>query len=154
MRGFSLNNQIKGNLITTKGNIKSMGASMIGIKATIENAGSELVLMAIGDEDLPQSITKKFKKVSSSILFSSYISQLTANADIVFPVHDWLEQEGHYINSDGHILESKAALDAPEGTLSSEESLSKLATVLKVKKQKSWNGFPARMPWKSRPPLR
>ncbi len=134
----SLSNLLNGKLITTKGNINSMGASAIGIKDTINTNGSDLIIMALGDEELSQSFSKKFDKTPFSIIFSSYDSPLTANADIVFPVQNWLEQGGHFINADGHILESKAALEAPEAVISSEESLSKLAAVLKVKKQRSW----------------
>ncbi len=134
----SLSNLLNGKLITTKGNINSMGASAIGIKDTINTNGSDLIIMALGDEELSQSFSKKFDKTPFSIIFSSYDSPLTANADIVFPVQNWLEQGGYFINADGHILESKAALEAPEAVISSEESLSKLAAVLKVKKQRSW----------------
>ena len=135
---ISLNNQLNGKLITTKGNINSVGASAIGINNTGDIVGSELTIIALGDEELSQSFSKKFDKTPFSIIFSSYISPLTANADIVFPVQNWLEQGGHFINADGHIFETKAALEAPEAVISNEESLSKLANVLKVKKQRSW----------------
>ena len=134
----SLNNQLNGKLITTKGNINSVGASVIGINDTINIDGSELIMMALGDEELSQSFSKKFEKAPFSIIFSSYVSPLTANADIVFPVQNWLEQGGHFINMDGHILEAKAALEASEEVISSKESLIKLAAVLKVKKQQVW----------------
>jgi len=135
---ISLKNQLNGKLVTTKGNINSVGASAIGINNVENVVGSELTIMALSDEELSQSFSKKFDKAPFSIIFSSYISPLTANADIVFPVQNWLEQGGHFINADGHIFEAKAALEAPEAVFSSEESLSKLADDLKVKKQKSW----------------
>ncbi len=134
----SLSEQINGKLITTKGNINSVGASVIGINDAVNIDESELIMMALGDEELSKSFSKKFIKAPSSIIFSSYVSSLTANADIVFPVQNWLEQGGYFINADGHIFEAKAALEAPETVFSSEESLSKLAAVLKVKKQQSW----------------
>jgi len=135
---ISLNNQLNGKLVTTKGNINSVGASAIGINNTKNVVGSELTIIALGDEELSQSFSKKFDKTPFSIILSSYISPLTADSDIVFPVQNWLEQGGHFINADGHIFEAKAALEAPEAIFSSEESLSKLADALKVKKQKSW----------------
>ena len=49
-----------------------------------------------------------------------------------------MEQEGHYINADGHILEAKTALEAPDAVYSNEESLSKLAAALKVNIQNDW----------------
>ena len=134
----SLSDQLNGKLITTKGNINSVGASVIGINDTLNLDGSELIVMALGDEELSKRFSKKFEKTLFSIIFSSYVSPLTVNADIVFPVQTWLEQGGHFINSDGHILEAKAALEAPEAAISNKESLSKLAAALKIKKQKSW----------------
>jgi formate dehydrogenase major subunit len=142
----SLNNQLNGKLITTKGNINSVGAAIIGINDTLNINGSELLMLALGDEEVPQSFLIIFDETPFSIIFSSYISPLTANADIVFPVQNWLEQSGHFINMDGHILEAKAALEAPEAVISSEESLSKLAAALKVKKQRSWKEFTKETP--------
>jgi len=142
----SLNEQLKGKLITTKGNINSTGASLIGISETVENVDSEIAILAIGDEKLSQNFSKKFKKGISSIIFSSYISPLTANSDIVFPVQNWLEENGSFINSDGHILKSKAALEAPEGVFSNEESLSKLAKVLNVDKHDRWKDYLKKTP--------
>jgi len=134
----SLSEQLNGKLITTKGNINSVGASVIGINGTLVMDGSELILMALGDEELSQNFSKKFEKAPFSIIFSSYVSPLTANADIVFPVQNWLEQSGHFINSDGQIFEAKTVLVSPEAVISSKESLSKLAAVLKVEKQQDW----------------
>jgi len=118
----SLSAQLNGKLVTTKGNINSVGAFVIGINDTLNIDGSELIVMALGDEELSESISKKFEKTPFSIIFSSYASALTAKADIVFPVQSWLEQGGHFINSDGHILEAKAALKAPETAISNEKS--------------------------------
>ena len=86
--------------------------------------------MVLGDEELSQCTEQKFNKAASSIVFSSYVSALTVVADVVFPVANWLEQNGHFINFDGHILEEKAALLAPEGVFSNLEALEKLSAVL------------------------
>ena len=134
----SLNNKLNGNLITTKGNINSVGASSLGIDVSDSPENADVVILALGDEELSQSFSKKFENTPFSIIFSSYVSPLTASADIVFPVQNWLEQEGHYINADGHILEAKSALEAPDAVYSNEESLSKLAVALKVNKQNDW----------------
>ena len=143
---ISLNTLLNGKLITTKGNINSVGASMLGINNIATTDNSEVVLMALGDEELPQSFSRKFEKIPFSIIFSSYISPLTANADIVLPVQNWLEQGGHFINADGQILEAKAALEAPETVISNEESLLKLAAVLNIKKQQGWEEFVKKAP--------
>jgi formate dehydrogenase major subunit len=142
----SLNEQLKGNLITTKGNINSMGAALIGINKTVSDVNPGVVLMATGDEDLSQNLIKRLKKSSSSIIFSSYISPLTAKADIVFPVKNWLEDNGSFINLDGQVQESESTLEAPEGVLSGQESISKLAKALNIKKQDSWKEIVKKTP--------
>ena len=134
----SLNNKLNGKLISTKGNINSLGASLLGIDVSVAPESADVVILALGDEELSQSFSKKFENTPFSIIFSSYISPLTASADIVFPVQNWLEQGGHFINADGNILEAKAALSAKDAVYSSEESLSKLADALKVNKQSDW----------------
>jgi formate dehydrogenase major subunit len=134
----SLKDKLNGRLITTKGNINSVGASALGINISDDSENADVVILALGDEELSQSFLKKFEKMPFSIIFSSYTSPLTASADIVFPVQNWLEQSGHFISSDGHILEAKAALSAPKAVYSSEESLSKLAEILKINNQSDW----------------
>ncbi|MDO9546450.1 MAG: 2Fe-2S iron-sulfur cluster-binding protein [Pelolinea sp.] len=134
----SLNNKLNGKLITTKGNINSVGASSLGINISVSHESADVVILALGDEELSQSFSKKFESTPFSIVFSSYVSHLTASADIVFPVQNWLEQDGHFVNADGHILEAKAVLSAPDSVYSSEDSLSKLADALKINKQSDW----------------
>ena len=71
-------------------------------------------------------------------MFSSYVSPLTAGADIIFPVSNWLEQNGHIVNFDGHILEQKSALEAPQGVYSNEEAVNMLKKALDVKGKVVW----------------
>ena len=119
----------KAKILSTKGNINSVGAAALGYEASGDLSGN-LALMVLGDEELSQCTEQKFNKAASSIVFSSYVSALTVVADVVFPVANWLEQNGHFINFDGHILEEKAALLAPEGVFSNLEALEKLSAVL------------------------
>ena len=115
-----------------------MGAFLLGLNSFAANENSNVIILALGDEELSQSFAKKLEKTPFSIVFSSYVSPLTVNADIVFPVQNWLEQNGHYISADGHILDAKAALTAPDGVYSNEESLSKLANALNINTKSDW----------------
>ena len=134
----ALSTKLNGKLITTKGNINSVGASLLGINSSETPEIADVVILALGDEELSQSFSKKLEKPPFSIVFSSYVSPLTATADVVFPVQNWLEQDGHYISADGHILDAKAALSAPDAVYSNEESLSKLANALNIKNKSDW----------------
>ena len=132
---------LKAKIISTKGNINSVGASILGMNAVSEDEVPGVVVMALADEELTQSFSNIYEKVEKSVVFSSYVSSLTAAADVVFPVQNWLEQEGHYINIDGRILKAEKALEAPDSTLSNEMSFKKLAGELGLKVKSEWAGI-------------
>ena len=127
----------KAKIISTKGNINSVGAAALGYEASGDLSGN-LALMVLGDEELSQCTEQKFNKVASSIVFSSYVSPLTVVADVVFPVANWLEQDGHFVNFDGHVLAEKSALLAPDGVFSNLEALEKLSAILGVAGKLKW----------------
>jgi NADH dehydrogenase/NADH:ubiquinone oxidoreductase subunit G len=71
-------------------------------------------------------------------VLSSYVSPLTASADVVLPVKNWLEQDGHFLNMEGNLLTANAALEAPDGVLSTVDALEKLANSMDVKLASTW----------------
>lgn len=127
-----------GKFITTKGNINSLGAAQLGVNNPVDVANAEVVLLAVGDEDLSQQLMKKFEKGKNLVVMASYNSPLTANAAVVLPVMDWLEQDGHFINLDGHLLEGRAARTAEEGVLSNLDAFGRLAENLNIKLSANW----------------
>ena len=133
----ALSSAINATMLSTKGNINSVGAAALGFSST-EAVKSDLILMLLGDEELSQCTSQKFEKAEKRIVFSSYVSPLTSGADIIFPVSNWLEQNGHIVNFDGHILEQKSALEAPQGVYSNEEAVNMLKKALDVKGKVVW----------------
>ncbi len=129
---------MKAALVSTKGNINSLAAAQMDMDNDVDLAGVEMVVLAAGDEKFTQQFMKKFEKAPFMVMLSSYISPLTASADIVLPVTNWLEQDGTFLNIDGRLLNASAALKAPEGVLSSMDALSKLAEGLDVKLASNW----------------
>ena len=129
---------LKGKLVSTKGNINSLGASQLNMNNPVSVDEAEVVLLAAADEKLTQAQMKKFEKVPFLVVFSSYASPLTASADVVLPVMNWLEQGGHFLNFDGHVLEAHASLKADENVLSNSEAFGRLASVLNVKSKPAW----------------
>jgi formate dehydrogenase major subunit len=62
-------------------------------------------------------------------------------------VTTWAEQSGTYLNMDGRLQKAPKALDAPEGVLTSEEALMKVAETLDIKAQVDWKAsLTARVP--------
>ena len=125
-------------LLSTKGNINSLGASQLKINQPVDISDVEVVLMAIGDEKLSQTFLKKNEKVPFIVVFSSYASPLTAAADVVLPVMNWLEQDGTFLNFDGHQLKASAGLKAAENVLSNKDALGMLAEKLGMKISPAW----------------
>lgn len=134
----SLVDAVKGHITTTKGNINSLGAMQLGVNNPVKVDDADVVLIAAGDEELSQQFMKKFDKVKNLVVFSSYVSPLTANAAVVFPVANWLEQGGHFVNLDGHVMEAKAALMADESIFSNEDAFGKLLQSMNVKSSANW----------------
>ena len=134
----SLASHANGKLVTTKGNINSLGAVQLGVNNLVELKDADVVLLALGDEELTQQFMKKFEKAKNLVVFSSYVSPLTASAEVVLPVANWLEQGGHFVNFDGHVLEAKAALAADEGIFSNVDTFNKLAAHLDLNISTNW----------------
>ena len=129
---------LKASLLATKGGINSMGAAQMNMDNDIDFSGAEVVLLAAGDENFSQQFMKKFEKVPFLVVFSSFISPLTASAGAVLPVMNWLEQDGHFLNLDGRVLAASAALKAPQGVLSNVDAMSELAKNMNVNLASKW----------------
>lgn len=128
----------RGKIVTTKGNINSLGAVQLSVNNPLDLSNADVVLLALGDEELTQQFMKKFDKAKNLVVFTSYVSPLTASASVVLPVMNWLEQGGHFVNFDGHVLEAKAALAADEEVFSNVDTFSKLAAKLDLNTSANW----------------
>ncbi len=129
---------LKGKLVSTKGNINSLGASQLQVNNPVDLKGADMVLLAAGDEKLSQAQMKKFEGVPFLAVFSSYITPLTVAADVVLPVMNWMEQDGHFLNFDGHLLEAHASLKALDNVVSNADAFGKLAAKLNIKTSPAW----------------
>jgi len=129
---------VKGIFLSTKGNINSLGAAQLGINNSIEtiNAGSAIV--AVGDEELDEQLVSKLQEIPFLVILGSFTSDLTKSADVVLPVGNWLEQDGHFLTADGHLLESHAALSLSEKVLTNYDALFKLAEEMEVSFSSTW----------------
>ncbi len=124
--------------LSTKGNSNSLAAAQLDMDNNIDLSGVELVVLAAGDEKFSQQFMKKFDNVPFLVVLSSYVSPLTASAEALLPVKNWLEQSGHFLNLEGRLLSANAALEAPQGVLSTVEALDKMAAGLEVKLVPTW----------------
>ena len=125
-------------LIGVKGNANSMAAAQLGLEAPLNTDGIQSAFILLSDEEPSQKLTKALEEVPFVVAQAAYSSQLTANADVVLPVTLWAEQSGTYLSLDGRLQQAVKALDAPEGVLSSQEALQKIAETLSLEPDTDW----------------
>jgi NADH dehydrogenase/NADH:ubiquinone oxidoreductase subunit G len=128
------------NLIGVKGNANSMAAAQLGLEAAFTPNGYQAAFVMLGDEAPTQKLVKHLENIPFVVAQAAYGSQLTGNADVVLPVTIWAEQSGTYLSMDGRLQKAVKALDAPEGILTSQEALLKIAETLSIKPDMDWKG--------------
>ncbi len=135
---LALKEALNAALIGVKGNANSMAASQLGLDAPFKSNGYQSAFVMLGDEKPTQKLVKTLEEVPFVVAQAAYGSQLTGNADVVLPVTMWAEQSGTYLNMDGRLQQSVKALDAPDGVLTSQEALLKIADRLGIEPEKDW----------------
>lgn len=136
----ALGKQINAGLLSIKGEANSLAAAQLRLEKPFQLNGHQAVFVAVGDDTPSQRLTQRLEKAPFLAVQASYVSRLTAMADVVLPVQMWAEQEGHYLNLDGRLQKTSAALTAPEGVRSNVEALRQLAILL---------GAPVKADWQS-----
>jgi len=133
-----LSKHIKGSLISVKGDANSVAAEQYKLTGAFDPEGLKTVIVALGDDNASKAFTQRVEPVPFKIVLSSYISPLTAAADVVLPVGTWLEQEGHYVNVSGLVQKSAKAIEPKEGIVSAQAALEMLAAKLGVELDGKW----------------
>jgi formate dehydrogenase major subunit len=134
-------------LIGVKGDVNSMAAAQLGLEAPFKSNGFKSAFVLLGDEDPSQKLVKALEDVPFVVAQAAYSSQLTGNADVVLPVTMWAEQSGTYLNLDGRLQQAVKSLDAPDGVLTSQETLLKVAESLSIELDPDWKtSLMARVP--------
>jgi len=135
----SLSEMIKGSMVTLKGGANSLAAAQYNLDTALKVNGHQAAFIALGDEDPTEKFNALFEKVSFLAVQATYVSRLSARADVVLPVQNWAEQNGHYLNSDGRLQESIAAITGPAYAWSNQQVLESLAKKLGVEAKSDWN---------------
>jgi formate dehydrogenase major subunit len=119
-------------ILSTKGKANSLAASQYNLDQPFVVNGHQAVFVALGDEEPSQRLIQNLSNVPFLVVQASYVSQLTALADVVLPVEMWAEQEGHYLNLEGRLQKQNKILNAPEEVWSNETVFKAIATRLGV----------------------
>ncbi len=135
---LKLAEKINAKLIGVKGNANSMTAAQLELEAPFNNEGCLAAFVLLGDEDPSQKLVKTLDEIPFVVAQATYRSQLTGKANVVLPVTMWAEQSGNYLSLDGKIQKAVKALDAPEGVLTSQEALLRIAKNLSIEPNMDW----------------
>ena len=125
-------------LISVKGETNSLSAALLGLDQIFELNGQKAVYAAIGDSFVSKSIVERLSKAPYLVVQASYESKLTEQADVVFPVTVWSEQEGTFINLDGHIQKTTKVINAPETVRDNLAVISELAVQMNISLNSNW----------------
>ncbi|MGD0709067.1 MAG: molybdopterin-dependent oxidoreductase [Anaerolineaceae bacterium] len=129
---------LSASLVGVKGEANSLAAAQLGLEKTFKLDGHQAAYLALGDDEPSQQLLKKLEGVPFLVVQASYVSPLTAIADVVLPVGNWMEQEGHYLSLEGRLQEAHQAIKPAEDILSNEAALQAVAKKLDVKANDHW----------------
>jgi formate dehydrogenase major subunit len=125
-------------LLSVKGEANSMAAVQMRLEKTFQMNGHQAVYVALGDDTPSKRLVQRLEKAPFLAVQASYVSQLTAMADVVLPVEMWAEQVGHFVNLEGRVQETKQVLTPPENVRSNVAALETLAAQLGITLDANW----------------
>ncbi len=125
-------------LISLKGEANSMAAALLGLDEAFKLNGQKAVYVALGDDYASKSLVERVSKAPYLAVQASYESSLTEKADVVLPVTIWAEQDGHYLNLDGHTQQAQKSLTPPENVRDNLVVLSEVAMRMNMTTKSDW----------------
>ena len=144
---LTLADKLNAALIGVKGNSNSMAAAQLGLEAAFNPNGATSAFIALGDEEPTQKMVKALEEIPFVVAQAAYTSQVTGNADVVLPVTIWAEQSGTYLSLDGRLQKAVKSINPPEGVLTTQEALLKVAEALSISPDTDWKAsLMARVP--------
>ena len=135
---LALSKALDAALVGVKGNANSLAAAQLGLDKPFTINGCKAAFVMLGDEVPSQKLIKTLEDIPFVVAQAVYGSQLTGNADVVLPVTMWAEHSGTFLNMDGRLQYAGKSLEAPEGILTSQETLIRIADSLSIKPELDW----------------
>jgi len=125
-------------VISIKGQANSLAAYQYGLDKLFDAGGRQAVYLALGDDKPSERLLKRLEDAPFVAVQASYMSKATQVADVVFPTEMWAEQEGHFLNADGRLQESRRGLTSPPDVRSNAEVLSAVAKEMGLSLNGDW----------------
>ena len=125
-------------VLSVKGQANSLAASLLDLDSDLEIKRQQAVFIALGDDNPSQKLISSVENVPFVAVQASFVSQLTARADVVLPVEIWTEQKGTFLNLEGRIQTSQRALSAPDDIHANTDVLADLGKRLGLALDPDW----------------
>lgn len=125
-------------LINVKGKANSQAAAQYGLDVEFALDGRQAAFVALGDDRPSDGLVKRFEKAPFLAVQASYKSALTERADVVLPVENWAELEGHFLNLEGRLQKANRVLQPAPQVRSNAAALTALAEGLGFKTDTAW----------------
>lgn len=136
---LQLAEKVNAKMISLKGKANSLVAEQLKLNKPLALNGHKAAYLVLGDEEPSQGLTKKVENAPFLIVQACYQSALTAKADVVLPVTNWLEQSGYYVTSDGKVQFAEKSLQPPADVKTNKEVLLAIADKLKMVVNPVWD---------------
>ena len=126
------------------GQANSLAASRYTLDKPFTLQDQQVVFLALGDEKITPALLQKLDSRAELkirpflVVQASYVSPVTAMADVVLPVEMWVEQEGHFVNLEGRLLDVRRGLTPPAEVWSNTKALESIAARLGTPLDKEW----------------
>ncbi len=127
-------------VLSIKGEANSLAAYQYGLTQPFQLNGQQLVYLALGDDYASQRLLHRVAHAPFKVVQASYLSPATALADVVLPSEMWAEQEGHFLNLEGRLQETRRGLTPPGEVRSHVDILEAVAAQLDVSLDNDWWG--------------
>jgi len=125
-------------VLGTKGGANSVTAAQYQLDSPFALNGHQVIYAALGDEDPSEDWVSRLSNVPGLVLQASYVSPLMDKADVVLPVANFQEQDGHFVNLEGRLQTARHALQPAADVRTNVEALTGLAAVLGVMVDDGW----------------
>jgi formate dehydrogenase major subunit len=125
-------------LLGARGAANSLAAAQLGLDLPFKRNGHKAVYAAIGDDTPSQALVQQIEGVPFLAVQASYVTKLSAMADVVLPVEMWAETSGHFVNLDGRLQEVVPALKLPGEARSNLAALDAVAGSMNLSSACDW----------------
>lgn len=125
-------------IVNLKSGANSLAAAQYQLDRPFKVTEQQIGYFILGDEEPTKQLVKEAEKITFKVVQASYTSPLSVNADVVFPVTNCFEEEGHFVNFEGKVQQSHKSLNPQEGVWTNVAVLEAISKKLALKTKSDW----------------